>query len=82
VASANSAAQAWRNSLPRPQDNGAESTPWYSTSYAAKDWRTITVPGYWEDQGIRNLDGIVWYRKEINIPASMTGKPEELRSAE
>lgn len=38
-------------------------------------WRTINVPGYWEDQGIRNLNGIVWYRKEVEIPASMVGKP-------
>ena len=41
-------------------------------------WRTIHVPGYWEDQGVRNLDGIVWYRKEVEIPASMVGKPARI----
>ena len=24
--------------------------------------------------GIKDLNGVVWYRKEIDIPASMTGK--------
>jgi len=47
---------------------------WYDVSYIPKGWKTINVPGYWEDQGIRDLNGIVWYRKEIDIPASMKGK--------
>ena len=49
--------------------------PWYDTGYSPKDWRTINIPGYWEDQGIRNLNGVVWYRREIEVPSSMTGKP-------
>ena len=59
-----------------PADKGlTSSTPWYSPAYKPRRWRTITVPGYWEDQGIRDLDGVVWYRKEIEVPASMTGIP-------
>jgi sialate O-acetylesterase len=46
-----------------------------TVSYVPKGWNSINVPGYWEDQGIRNLDGIVWYRKEIDVPADMTGIP-------
>ncbi len=48
--------------------------PWYDPHYSPKEWRPINVPGYWEDQGIKDLDGVVWYRKEIDVPASMTGK--------
>ena len=48
---------------------------WYDVSYIPKEWQTINIPGYWEDQGIKDLDGVVWYRKEIDIPASMTGNP-------
>lgn len=61
---------------PRPvNDLGLKSTPqWFQPAYQPKGWKPINVPGYWEDQGIRNLDGVVWYRKEIDIPASMTGK--------
>ncbi len=59
-----------------PVDKGLTGEkPWYHPEYAPKDWRPINIPGYWEDQGIRNLDGIVWYRKEIDIPAEMSGKP-------
>jgi sialate O-acetylesterase len=52
--------------------------PWYDLNYIPQGWQTIAVPGYWEDQGISNLDGIVWYRKEIDVPASMVGKPAKV----
>ncbi|MGC4102391.1 sialate O-acetylesterase [Ferruginibacter sp.] len=51
---------------------------WFDTDYVPVGWRTINIPGYWEDQGLKDLNGTVWYRKEINIPASMTGKPARL----
>lgn len=58
-----------------PVDLGMEGTPkWYEISYSSKGWRPINVPGFWEDQGIKDLNGVVWYRREIDIPASMTGK--------
>src|SRR5258708_2595477 len=43
-----------------------------------KGWRSIAIPGYWEDQGLRNLDGVVWYRREIDVPVSMTGRPAKV----
>jgi sialate O-acetylesterase len=58
------------------QDLGMSSPrKWYELDYTPKGWRTINIPGYWEDQGIKDLNGVVWYRKEIDIPASMAGKP-------
>lgn len=47
---------------------------WFDPAYIPKGWRAINIPGYWEDQGIKDLNGVVWYRKEIDIPAHMTGK--------
>lgn len=48
---------------------------WFEMDYVPKGWRSINVPGYWEDQGVSDLDGVVWYRKEVDIPATMAGKP-------
>ena len=60
---------------PQPGDAGLANAPaWYDMTYTPKGWRNINIPGYWEDQGIRDLNGIVWYRREIDIPAAMTGK--------
>ena len=51
---------------------------WFDVAYVPKGWHPINVPGYWEDQGIKDLNGVVWYRKEIDVPASMTGKPAKV----
>lgn len=62
-----------------PVDLGlAGDTKWYETAYIPKGWHPINVPGYWEDQGIKELNGVVWYRKEVDIPASMVGKPAKV----
>jgi sialate O-acetylesterase len=47
---------------------------WFDVSYVPREWRPINIPGYWEDQGLKDLNGVVWYRKEIDIPATMNGK--------
>lgn len=58
-----------------PEDKGlAGSKPWHAVDFTPKDWRRINIPGYWEDQGVRDLNGVVWYRKEIDLPQSMAGK--------
>ena len=51
---------------------------WFDTSYIAEGWHNFWLPGYWADQGVRGLNGVVWFRKEINVPAAMTGKPAKL----
>jgi sialate O-acetylesterase len=61
----------------RPQDQG-EVEHWEAESYVPKGWRNINIPGYWEDQGLKDLNGIVWYRKEIEVPASWLGKSIKL----
>jgi len=40
-------------------------TPWFHPDYIPQNWRTFNLPGYWEDQGLVDLNGIVWFRKEF-----------------
>jgi sialate O-acetylesterase len=67
-------------SLLRQKDKGlAEGqTPWFDTTYDASGWATMNVPGYWADGRLGNVNGVVWFRKEIDVPPSMTGKPARL----
>ncbi len=66
--------------LPRKEtDKGlTEPVKWFDTNYIPKGWRNMLVPGYWADQGIRGLNGVVWYRKTINLPASAAGMAAKL----
>ncbi|HET6256177.1 MAG TPA: sialate O-acetylesterase [Puia sp.] len=60
-------------------DKGLEgSVKWYQPEYVPSGWHPFWLPGYWADQGVRGLNGVVWFRKEIDVPASMAGKPAKL----
>lgn len=64
-------------SMPKPVDKGI-AEKWFDTSYQPKEWHRIAIPGYWADEGAKGLNGIVWYRREINVPASMTNVPAKV----
>ena len=54
------------------------SEKWGDMSYQPKGWKRFAIPGFWEDQGLKDLNGIVWFRREIEIPASLAGQPAKL----
>lgn len=78
VNSTNRAAAA-ANRPPVSKDAGLlADVKWFDPACLPKGWKPINIPGYWEDQGIKDLNGTVWYRKEIDIPAAMTGKEAKI----
>ncbi len=78
VNSTNRAAAA-ANRPPVSKDSGlSAAVKWFDPNYQPAGWRPINIPGYWEDQGIKDLNGTVWYRKEIIIPASIAGKEAKI----
>lgn len=69
----------WYSQL-RKNDQGYKDPkkPWYSAEYNSSDWSIMKIPGYWADESLGFVNGVVWFRKEINIPPSMVGKPARL----
>ena len=62
-----------------PDDAGLKGAKtWYDPTYVPENWHAFWLPGYWEDQGIRGLKGVVWFRKEITLPESVNGKAGKL----
>lgn len=57
------------------KDSGikAESLSWSKSETNTTDWKEIKVPGIIESQGM-NIDGAVWFRKEVDIPKEWAGK--------
>lgn len=52
---------------------------WTAPSLSEEDWQTISLPGYWEGKGLKDFDGIIWFRRSLEIPAEWAGKPLTLR---
>ena len=45
--------------------------PWYSVDVNTSDWKTMKVPGNWENYGAKDVHGVVWARKEIVLTKEM-----------
>jgi sialate O-acetylesterase len=45
---------------------------------AEDNWMEMNVPGYWADGSLGKANGVVWFRKDIDVPASMVGNSAKL----
>ncbi|MEY2940569.1 MAG: hypothetical protein RJA67_254 [Bacteroidota bacterium] len=63
---------------PRKSTDRGLSEKWESPGYSPKGWKRFSIPGFWEDQGLRDLNGVVWFRREIEIPEALAGQPAKL----
>jgi len=56
-------------------DPGSATEPgWADPAFDAQAWKTMTLPTLWEVAGLPDFDGIVWFRKEVTLPAEWSGK--------
>jgi len=67
--------------LIRQSDEGLKDSQnvWSDPKINTSDWETMSLPGYWTDTKLGGINGVVWFRKDISVPASMIGKPAVLK---
>ena len=41
---------------------------WYLPETDVSDWKTMEIPAWWEDNGMPDFDGAVWFRKTFDRP--------------
>ncbi|GAB3296308.1 sialate O-acetylesterase [Hymenobacter humi] len=52
---------------------------WSAPDYDASNWPTMQVPGFWADKApLGPVNGVVWFRKDVDVPAAMVGQPARL----
>ncbi len=59
-------------------DAGYQGMHWESPDLETSDWATMDIPGYWADGPLGQMNGSVWFRKEVDVPKSMTGQTVKL----
>ena len=55
----------------------ASGLSWADPAFDDTGWTALPTPGYWQQAGIpalANVNGIGWYRKEVDLPAEDAGK--------
>lgn len=51
---------------------------WKDDDFNDSDWKTLPAPGVWEDTINLQIDGAVWLRRTIDVPASWAGRDLQL----
>lgn len=59
----------------------AETAAWSSIDFDDSKWPQMQLPSLWEQKQLGDIDGVVWFRKAIDVPANDAGKEATLELA-
>ncbi len=61
---------------PAREDPGNEGLRrgWAAAALNTDAWDTMVLPAGWENEGLPDLDGAVWFRREVSLPPAWVGK--------
>ncbi|MBI2513283.1 MAG: beta galactosidase jelly roll domain-containing protein [Opitutae bacterium] len=61
-------------------DPGSAAHPaWSAETLDASAWSAMRLPAFWEGKSLpQDFDGLVWFRREVEIPAAWSGHDVEL----
>src|SRR6478609_7893783 len=54
------------------------SGPWHKINYDASQWDEIKMPSLWTNSMLGPINGVVWFRRDFDLPSSFAGKPAKL----
>lgn len=43
------------------------SEKWFDPAVNSENWKSVSMPQYWEATSIGEIDGIIWFRKEVTL---------------
>jgi sialate O-acetylesterase len=46
----------------------------FKPEFNDENWKTMKLPVFWQNSAIGNYDGIVWFRKKVEVPGGWIGK--------
>jgi len=58
----------------RRNDLGRKSVPWFNTSLDDSSWPYFQLPSSFAEAGMDFRNGVVWFRKQIDLPGNCSGK--------
>jgi sialate O-acetylesterase len=56
-------------------DRGLHDEPkWFERELPPALWKDVTLPGLWRDRGVIAGNGVVWFRREVELPPAAAGQ--------
>lgn len=68
----------WYHELNESDPGLDQAKPWYSEEFDDKDWKEIELPASFRGTELEPIRGVVWLRREIQLPEHMAGKEGKL----
>lgn len=68
----------WYDELNKKDKGFVAGTEWFLNTVNDESWEEMSIPGYWKNEPIRDVNGVVWFRKTINVSSNMAGKEASL----
>lgn len=65
----------------KTEDKGytGDQAVWAAADFKDTDWKTVNTPVMFDKFGFPDTYGVIWFRKEINVPESLAGKDAVLK---
>lgn len=51
---------------------------WEKPAFDDAAWKTMALPQHWDNAGMADFDGVVWFRRAVDLPAHAAGKAATL----
>ncbi|GHU25091.1 9-O-acetylesterase [Spirochaetia bacterium] len=64
----------WYETLYLNDEGLLNNAEWFKNDYDDSEWRAIDLPGFFNVDDLETFSGIVWIRKNFDVPYSLTGK--------
>ncbi len=69
------ASNAWYTNI-NQQDEGIKNN--WRNGPAGSGWAAMELPGYWANESLGKVNGVVWFKREIDVSQLLAGKPAKL----
>ncbi len=59
----------------KKQDKGYQANRWFEPTFNFSSWPQMNIPGFWQNQGLKDVSGAVWFKRTISLSEEQTTKP-------
>jgi sialate O-acetylesterase len=69
----------WNINLLKKDEGAVSKNNWVSNATNTSDWSETIIPGLWNGTSLNKINGVVWYKKEIEISKKIASNESILR---
>lgn len=68
----------WYRRLNQNDKGYQDRLPWYAPETDSDQWKEIENPSLWKGSELEGVNGVVWFRRDVELPANWSGKAAKL----